>query len=228
MKRKNLFTAALITCGISLAACSGTENTNSEQTTNSDAEAQITALQKQVEELEKENESLRSQTDAAEQEKQQEEVATEEPQNSTSTAIKKGDVITTDSMEITIKNVEFSYDVLPDDTSSFYTHYPADSGKVYIHIDTDVKNLGKQNLSCAKIMGVTADYNGGFTYNSQTVPEDGTTGFTYANITSIAPLETLGVHFLIECPQEVEESDSPLFVTFEPSNSKDTYKLTIR
>ena len=77
-------------------------------------------------------------------------------------------------------------------------------------------------------MKVTADYNGGYTYAGQAVPEDGNAGFTYANITTIKPLQTLGVHFLFQCPQEVEESQNPLSITLEPSGTKDSYILTIR
>ncbi|MFT4004545.1 MAG: hypothetical protein QM683_02410 [Lacrimispora sp.] len=144
------------------------------------------------------------------------------------TPIAVGGVITTDTMEITINKAELSYDVLPDDTSGLYTHYAADAGSVYLNLDVNVKNLGKQNLPCDEIMKATADYNGGYTYAGQAIPEDGSTGFTYANITSISPLGTLGVHFLFQCPQEVEESQNPLFITLEPSGTKDSYVLTIR
>ncbi len=131
-------------------------------------------------------------------------------------------------MEITINKAELSYDILPDDTSGFYNHYEADPGNVYIHLDLDVKNLAKQNLPCDEIIKATADYNGGYTYSGQAVPEDGSTRFTYANITSIKPLQTLGVHFLFQCPQEVAESQNPLSITLEPSGTKDSYVLTIR
>lgn len=111
------------------------------------------------------------------------------------------------------------------DTSSFYTHYPADSGKVYIHIDTDVKNLQKQAAVCDNIMNVSADYNDGYTYHGQTIPEDSNLGFNYANITSINPLETLGVRFLIEVPDEVSTSDTSLFLTFNVNGTKFNYTM---
>lgn len=111
------------------------------------------------------------------------------------------------------------------DTSSFYTHYPADSGKVYIHIDTDVKNLQKQATVCDNIMNVSADYNDGYTYHRQTIPEDSNLGFNYANITSIDPLETLGVRFLIEVPDEVSTSDTSLFLTFNVNGTKFNYTM---
>jgi len=48
--------------------------------------------------------------------------------------------------EITIKNVEFVYDVVPLHKKSIYSHYQAEGGKVYCVINTTVKNLGKEKL----------------------------------------------------------------------------------
>ncbi|ACZ09687.1 Uncharacterised protein [Sebaldella termitidis] len=149
----------------------------------------------------------------------------EEKKNEIKT-LKIGDTIKNSKAEITIKKIEFSYDVLPDDTSGFYTHYPAESGNVYIHVDTDVKNIQKQQLGADEIMTVTADYNGGYTYSAEPIPEDSQTGFTYANITAIDPLKTLGVRYLLSVPQEVEETQNPLKLIFEIEGEK--YEYTMR
>ena len=157
-----------------------------------------------------------------------EEPSTSEPVTETQAAqqqIAIGDIISTENFEIAIKNIEFSYDVLPDNTSDFYTHYPADSGKVYIHVDTDVKNLQKQAVMCDSIMNISADYNDGYTYTGQAIPEDSNLGFNYANITSIDPLETHGVRFLIEVPEEVSTSDAALFLTFDVDGTKFNYAM---
>ena len=75
-------------------------------------------------------------------------------------------------------------------------------------------------------MDVKADYNDGFTYDGFAVVNDSSTGFTYSNISTIDPLETKGMRFLIDCPKEIEESQNPLFLIFTVG-SKD-YKLVIR
>lgn len=213
MRKKILLTAALIS--MSLSGCASKPASTDNAAVES-LNAQITALQK-------ENEDLKAQLGATA------EAAAEETQAAPArTTVAVGDTITTDSMEITINNVELSYDVLPDNTSGVYTHYAADSGNVYLHVDADVKNLGKQNLPCDEILKATADYNGGYTYKGQAIPEDSNTGFTYANITAIKPLETLGVHFLFKCPQEVEETENPLFITINPNGTKDIYTLIVR
>lgn len=136
-----------------------------------------------------------------------------------------GNTVNSKSYDITINKIEFTYDVLPDNTSGFYTHYPADKEKVYIHIDADIKNTQKQNLNCDKVMKVEANYNNGYTYSSSDIVEDTTTGFTYSNIKSINPLETQGMRFLIKCPQEVVESSNPLFLTFTIDGEKYNYTM---
>ncbi len=215
MKKSILLLTTIVS--LILAGCS------SPASTPVDNSAELKDLQAQLKTLQAENESLKAQLNEISETTPEETAA---PQQGVSISV--GDTITTDNIEITINKVELTYDVLPDDTSGFYTHYAADSGNVYIHLDVDVKNLGKQNLSCDRLLSATADYNNGYTYSSFAAPEDATTGFTYANISSIKPLETRGIHYIFKCPQEVEESTSPLFITIEPSDSKDNYILTIR
>ena len=139
--------------------------------------------------------------------------------------LKAGSIITTKSGEIKIKSVSLSYDVLPDDTSGFYTHYPATKGNVYIVLDVVVKNLQKQNLNSDEIMKVVADYNNGYKYNGFAVVKGGSGGFSYANITSIKPLETVGLKYLIETPEEVETSKNPLILNLDIDSLNYQYKI---
>lgn len=204
---------------ISLAGCASSPTGG----TAADNSAELESLQAQIEVLKKENGDLKSQL-AKIPETTVEETKTVQK----GTPIAVGEVITTDALEITIKNVELTNDVLPNDTSSYYTHYAAKTGNVYLHVSADVKNLSKQSLMCDELMEVTADYNSGYSYSSFPVVDSSATGFTSANISLIAPLETVGMHFLIDCPQEVAESTNPLFITLEPSASKDSYIFTVR
>lgn len=121
-----------------------------------------------------------------------------------------------------------SYDVMPETPDRYYTHYPAESGKVYIHVDADIKNTQKQSIVCDSCYDVQADYDDGYTYSGFAIAEDGGDGdFTYANISSVKPLETRGVHNLVECPQEVEESDKPLYIIITMSDGAQ-YRYDIR
>jgi hypothetical protein len=141
--------------------------------------------------------------------------------------ISLGEKVITPSYEFTLNKVDLSYDVKPDNPPSYYSHYAADSGEVYIHIDADVKNTQKQNIDCDEIYSVTADYDGGYTYNGFAVAEDTDGDFTYANITALKPLQTLGIHNLIDCPEEVESSGKPLFIIIT-LNDDTKYKYVIR
>lgn len=142
-------------------------------------------------------------------------------------AIQIGETVETKNYEFTLKKVELSYDVLPDQKSSYYNHYAADTGKVYIYVDVDIKNTGKQNLQCDDIYSVKADYNDGYTYDGFAIVDDSDMGFTYANISSVTPLETLGVPTLIDCPEEVETTDNPLYIIITMKDGS-RYKYTIR
>ncbi|WMJ90334.1 hypothetical protein [Anaerocolumna sp. MB42-C2] len=222
---------AFILC-LGLVGCSTSKNDSSDVAVNSD---EVKKMEQKITDLEKENEDLKAQikelkdTETAVKDNQTEATTSESTETESNTSIKEikeGDTISTDRMKIKIKKIELTYDVLPDDTSGFYTHYAADSGQVYIHVDTDVKNKQKQDLACDDIMTIQADYNDGFTYDSFTVPEDSSTGFTYSNITTIQPLQTMGIRFLIDCPKEVEEENNPLSLIFTVDDKK--YKYILR
>lgn len=128
-------------------------------------------------------------------------------------SFKKGSKITTDESEIKIKNIEFTTDVLPDKVEGFYNHYQADEDKVFLEIDTDVKNTQKQSELVKDLGSISLDYNNGYTYNGFLAPEDSQIGFSYANIKYIDPLETLGVRWIVGLPREVMKNKNPIKIT---------------
>lgn len=125
----------------------------------------------------------------------------------------KGSELESDNLDVKIKYIKFTEDILPDNTKDFYTHYPADKGKVFLEIDTDVKNNNKQKILVEKIGRINVDYNNGYKYDGWLIPEDSQTGFSYASIESIDPLEKLGVRWVVNLPEEVEKSNKPLKIT---------------
>lgn len=128
--------------------------------------------------------------------------------------------------ELTIHKVGFTFDVLPDTMSALYTHYEADTDKIYLDIDVSIKNLQKSSVMCDSIATITLDYNDGYTYTAFPVVEDRQTGFTYANITAIDPLETMDMRFLVDCPQELYLSDAPLFLLISFADKEFKMQLT--
>lgn len=134
--------------------------------------------------------------------------------------------ITTDDFEFTLNKVELSYNVKPDNPPSFYSYYEADEGQVYIYINASVKNLKQQEIACDEVYTVTANYNNGYTYEGFNIITDTDGDFSYANINDITPLQTLGIHCLIDCPEEVETSDNPLTLTIKFRDGKEyLYKV---
>ena len=132
------------------------------------------------------------------------------------------ETITTDDFEFTLNKVKLSYSVKPENTSSaFYSYYEADEGQVYIYVNASVKNLKQRDVSCDEVYDVIANYNNGYTYEGFNIVTDTDGDFSYASITDITPLQTLGIHCLIDCPEEVETSDNPLTLTIKFRNGEE-------
>lgn len=150
----------------------------------------------------------------------------EEPADSKKT-IALGDVIETDDFTFTLNNVELTYEVKPQNTSSYYTSYPAESGKVYIHVDGSYYNKGKTDVHIRDLFTPTADYDNGYTYSGFVVTDEGDNRFTSFSADVVCtPLATCHYHGLIECPKVVDGAEAPLVVYFQIG--ADTYQYTIR
>ena len=141
--------------------------------------------------------------------------------------IKIGDSVETDELTFTLEKVELSRRVQPDAPPSYYTYYQAEKDHTYIFVKASITNKGKYNLECDEIYSVEADFDGGYKYNGFNIADDYDGDFTYANITSVEPLATLGVHCLVDCPQIVEEEGKPLFITITLNNGS-KYKYIIK
>lgn len=141
--------------------------------------------------------------------------------------IKLGDTIKTSEYEFTLNQVEFTYEVLPPNTSGWYTSYPADKGKVYINVVAHMKNLMKRDIRIEELYTSSATYANNYKYQGFTIVADDD-GFDYNdNYTAATPLETVKTHMLIECPEEVYTSSEPVYVSIVLSDGI-TYKYQIR
>ena len=162
------------------------------------------SLTSQVSELKKENSDLNQKVKTTETSKPAEtSIQVSETSESVSFGenIYIGDTIHANGYDLTLNNVSLTYKAMPDNPPSHYTYYEAKVGKIYIKIDATIKNTSKVGLDCDEVYIADADYNNGFTYSGFPVADDYDGDFTYASITRIDPLETLGVHYLIDCPE---------------------------
>ena len=160
--------------------------------------------------------SEESETDATEEVSEKETVVT----------IRRGQTITAKDFTFTLNNVEFSYDVKPEDTSGYYSSYPAESGEVYIHIDGTYYNSSKRDVAIRDLFTPTADFDDGYIYEGFAVVDEGDDFTWVSSYIVCTPLSSCHYHGLISCPEKVANSTAPLFVTFTIDGT--TYRYDIR
>ena len=149
------------------------------------------------------------------------------PTGNVTTPISLGETIYGTDYEFTLKNVELTYELLPPNTSSAYTSYPAESGKVYVHVDADVKNTMQRDLRIDELFKTTVLYDGKYNYTGFPIVNDGDNRFDWvSSYVAATPLETAKAHGLVECPVEVDESGNPITVFIEISGT--VYEYTLR
>lgn len=127
--------------------------------------------------------------------------------------ISVGETKSVGNIDFTLEKLEFSHRVEPVNKPILYSYYSPDGDKVYIYLKANIKNNSKNDLRCDEIYDVEVIYDNDYSYEGFQVVQDDNLGFTYSNITTIAPLTTKGVDTLVECPAEVEtNTTSPVAV----------------
>lgn len=138
-----------------------------------------------------------------------------------------GDTITTEYFEYKIENVEFTYEILPPNTSSVYSSYPAEQGKVYLHMSGKLKNLMKRDIRIDETFTPVAIYGDGYVYDGFVIVEDDNRFDWGSSYSAGAPLETSGVHILVEMPSEVENAGENVILSLKTTDGG-TYQLNYR
>ena len=138
-----------------------------------------------------------------------------------------GDTITTESFEYKIENVELTYEVLPPNTSSVYTSYPAEQGKVYLHMNGKLKNLMKRDIRIEETFTPAAIYGDGYVYDGFVIVEEDNSFDWNSSYSAGAPLETSGVHILVEMPDEIENTDDNILLSLKTTDGG-TYQFNYR
>ena len=129
--------------------------------------------------------------------------------------------------EFKILSSDITKKVEPPKKSGYYSYYSAEEGKTYIDICIQYKNLSNDNIEADEIInGAKLYYNEKYEYTGFTIiEEDNRSDFTYANITSVAPLTTEYLHYLVSVPEEVGNDNLPIKFNFGIGNNTYIYNL---
>lgn len=128
--------------------------------------------------------------------------------------------------ELTVLSSNFGKTILPPNTSGYYSYYEAKTdGHQYLEIKYNYKNLGQSNVTADDVVSMTIKYDEKYDYTGFCIIEDEDNDFTYANITSIAPLTTGKLHYLFDVPDEVANSSGSIVATIKCGTDKYEIKL---
>lgn len=113
-----------------------------------------------------------------------------------------------DISQLTLINVEYANILKPRKATGYYSYFEVeDPNKIFLILTVEVKNLKGNDLRYDNIAGVFALYNEKYNYDSFVVyeKEGGKDISNYTNISSISPLSSNRIYFVIEAPKEVQE-----------------------
>lgn len=128
--------------------------------------------------------------------------------------------------EFAIDYANITNDVMPPKPGDWYSHYEADEGKTYVDICFEFKNWKESKVGADDLFAAELTYDGNYKYKGFAIIEEENRGdFTYANITSIAPLTKEYVHMLFEVPEEVGNSDKAVDIAFTIYGNNYSYKV---
>lgn len=128
--------------------------------------------------------------------------------------------------ELNLKSSKFGKIINPPNTSGYYSYYEASDEHQYLEIVYDYKNLTGNGVRADRVTSIKIKCNNKYEYDGFSVIEDSDRDFTYSNITQIPALSTGKMHYLIEVPDEVANSDTPIVAII--NCEKDTYQINLR
>ena len=133
-----------------------------------------------------------------------------------------GEKIEEDEAEFTIESIELTRKVEPPKKSGYYRYYEADSGKIYVDMIVEYKNLSSSSIEADEVItSAKLKYQDKYEYTGfSSIEEDNRSDFTYTNITSIDPLTTEYLHYLFAIPEEAETSGGKIDIIFTIGESE--------
>jgi len=132
-----------------------------------------------------------------------------------------------DNCRIMIDEVNFTKILTPPTPGRFFYQYEIKNKEnIYLHLSMIVKNLKTKYTTADKFADVKVKYDNKYNYNAfTTIENDDGTDFTYTNITSIDPLMTGKLHFLIEIPKIAATNNLPIEIMIKLNDKNYYYKV---
>ncbi len=141
--------------------------------------------------------------------------------------INKEEKVKSNMVEMKLRKISFTNDIIPEYKIGTYVHYPSEDGRIYLEIKTKMKNLLNEDLACEDIATVTLKTESGESYIAFVVPETAARGISDDPSYPIQSKKTLGVRYVIDCPVELENSTDGMKLYFEFSD-EEVYEYTIQ
>ena len=119
-----------------------------------------------------------------------------------------------DFATMVFNGTEYTDDLMPSNTSGYYTHYPIDDpANTYLIVKFDITNYQTAARECDTFLGVKATYMDKYTYIGNVVVED-EDGEGFSAYEDIAPLTTRHFYYMIKVPKTVSSNPVSLTVSF--------------
>jgi hypothetical protein len=119
-----------------------------------------------------------------------------------------------DFATMVFNGTEYTDDLMPSNTSGYYTHYPIDDpANTYLIVKFDITNYQTAARDCDTFLGVKATYMDKYTYTGNVVVED-EDGEGFSAYEDIAPLTTRHFYYMIKVPKTVSSNPVSLTVSF--------------
>ena len=129
--------------------------------------------------------------------------------------IAKGDVLEKeDFAKLEFKGAMYTDDLMPSNTSGYYSHYQVDSSdNTYLVVKMNLTNYQSSGRNLESFVGVKATYMDKYTYDGfMVVEESDKTGFD--SYCDLSPLAEYKAFVLIEVPKTVTENDAVIELAF--------------
>lgn len=148
------------------------------------------------------------------------------PMVESATEIKIGDTVESSRVHFTLRRIDFSSEIRPDNASGVAAIYYPGEDEIFIRVVADLKNIAKQAIAVADQVRVQAVYGDGYTYEGLFLIDTGNGSFVNeAAARNLMPLSKIEMTGMITAAEEVYRVKLPLAVYFTIDGQSYVYRI---